>query len=86
MERVSARELKNRLGRYLKLVRHGHSLEITDRGRPVACLVPQRDDIEDRLQAMARLGMLELARAPLQIKEPEVKSRASVAELLIEDR
>jgi len=37
---VGARELKVRLGRYLRRVRQGHRLVVTDRGQPVAELCP----------------------------------------------
>ena len=37
---VGARELKVRLGRYLKHVRQGHTLIVTDRGQPIAELRP----------------------------------------------
>jgi prevent-host-death family protein len=37
---VGARELKVRLGRYLRRVRQGHRLIVTDRGQPVAELRP----------------------------------------------
>lgn len=42
MERnlVGARELKARLGTYLRRVRHGRTLVVTDRGQPVAELRP----------------------------------------------
>ena len=36
---VSIREMKNRLSKYLKLVRAGKDVVITDRGRPVARLI-----------------------------------------------
>lgn len=37
---VGARELKVRLGSYLKHVRQGHTLIVTDRGQPIAELRP----------------------------------------------
>jgi prevent-host-death family protein len=37
---VGARELKVRLGTYLRRVRQGHRLVVTDRGQPVAELRP----------------------------------------------
>jgi prevent-host-death family protein len=46
MERsvVGARELKTRLGTYLRRVREGRTLLVTDRGEPIAELRPlQRD-------------------------------------------
>ena len=37
---VGAREFKTRLGTYLRRVREGRILTITDRGRPVAEVMP----------------------------------------------
>ncbi|WP_158531659.1 MULTISPECIES: type II toxin-antitoxin system Phd/YefM family antitoxin [unclassified Meiothermus] len=86
MERISARELKNRLGRYLGLVREGKSLEITDRGRPVARLVPQGTGLPERLQAMVILDFLEPGEGRLSPQPPVARARGSVAELLIAER
>jgi prevent-host-death family protein len=46
MERdvVGARELKTRLGTYLRRVREGRSLLVTDRGEPIAELRPIQAD------------------------------------------
>jgi prevent-host-death family protein len=41
---VGSRELKGRLGAYLRRVRNGHRLVVTDRGRPVAELRPIEAD------------------------------------------
>lgn len=38
------RELRQHASRYLERVRHGETLEVTDRGRPVARLVPLSSD------------------------------------------
>jgi prevent-host-death family protein len=40
MERVGVRELRQELSRYLRRVARGETLEVTDRGRPVAVLAP----------------------------------------------
>ncbi len=39
-ERVGVRELRDRLSGYLERARAGEQIEITDRGRPIAMLVP----------------------------------------------
>ena len=46
MERtaVGARELKTRLGTYLRRVREGRTLLVTDRGEPIAELRPLPND------------------------------------------
>ena len=63
MERVTstvgARELKTRLGSYLKRVGRGHSFIVTDRHQPVAELRPlgqAASPVDARLAAMAALG------------------------------
>jgi prevent-host-death family protein len=44
MERIGVRELRQHASRYLARVATGESIEVTDRGRPVALLVPVRED------------------------------------------
>jgi prevent-host-death family protein len=40
MKRIGIRELRQRASRYLREVERGQTIEVTDRGRPVAHLVP----------------------------------------------
>lgn len=40
MKTVGSRELKNRLGRYLGMVGRGETIIVTDRGKPVARILP----------------------------------------------
>lgn len=40
LDRVGIRELRQNLSVYLRRVKTGESLEVTERGRPVALLVP----------------------------------------------
>lgn len=44
MDRIGVRELRQHASRYLDRVAHGETLEVTDRGRPVARLVPITPD------------------------------------------
>ena len=43
MERFGVRELRQRASELLRLVEAGETIEITDRGRPVALLTPLPD-------------------------------------------
>ena len=43
MRTVGVRELRQRVSEFLRLVEAGESFEVTDRGRPVALLVPLPD-------------------------------------------
>jgi prevent-host-death family protein len=55
MERIGVRELRQHASRYLALVARGERIEITDRGRPVAMLVPLRGDRWGDLLATGRV-------------------------------
>lgn len=56
-DRVGVRELRQNLSVYLRRVQAGETLEVTERGRPVAILAPPPESasILDRLGAERRL-------------------------------
>ena len=69
MDRVGVRELRQNLSVYLRRVRRGEALEVTERGEPVAVLQPiaREDDALSRLQARGvsiRRGLGNLADLP----------------------
>jgi prevent-host-death family protein len=55
--RVGVRELRQNLSRYLRRVASGESLEVTERGKPVAVLAPLTDSSSplQRLVASGRV-------------------------------
>ena len=58
---VGSRELKTRLGSYLRRVQAGVTLIVTERGRPVAELRPIGSgtrSLEDRLAELAAIGVV----------------------------
>ena len=55
MDRIGVRELRQHASRYLDRVVHGESLEVTDRGRPVARLVPVQTDAWADMVARGRV-------------------------------
>ena len=55
MDRIGVRELRQHASRYLARVATGESIEVTDRGRPVAVLVPPRKDPWEELIASGRV-------------------------------
>jgi prevent-host-death family protein len=55
MRRIGVRELRQHASRYLALVARGEPIEVTDRGRPVAMLVPVRGETWDALLAGNRV-------------------------------
>jgi prevent-host-death family protein len=55
MQRIGVRELRQHASRYLALVARGERIEVTDRGRPVAMLVPVRGELWDDLRTSGRV-------------------------------
>jgi prevent-host-death family protein len=91
MQRVGARELKNRLGKYLRAVRAGQRLVITTRGKAIAELGPSRDteaepDTEKQLQELEVQGLIRLAKKPLRKIRPIASRGKAASRLIIEDR
>jgi len=85
---VGVRELKTRLSEYLRMVRTGETILITDRGQPVGRIVPANQPLEARLQTMIEAGSLAWSGQKLEPLVPvaQVRGKKSVADLLIEDR
>jgi len=85
---VGVRELKNRLSEYLRLVRTGERVMITERGRPVAVISPPPVTPADRrIEAMLREGVVRWGGGKPRgaARPPRIKG-ASVAQAVIEDR
>ena len=85
---VGVRELKARLSEYLRQVKQGRTIVITERGKPVGRLVPTGQSLEQRLQAMIDAGLAEWNGKPLPPMKPlaKLKGGRSIADLIIEDR
>ncbi len=56
MDRIGVRELRQHASRYLARVAGGETLEVTDRGRPVALLVPVGSDVWQALLGSGRVS------------------------------
>lgn len=84
------RELKTHLSHYLKKVKLGESVVITDRGKPVGRIVPvdEPESIEERSRQLVAAGLVEWngERFDPPPPGPIVKGKKTIAELLLEDR
>ncbi len=85
MAEAGIRDLRDHLSRYLEQVRAGEELTVTDRGRPVARLVPVGEPRPfDRLVAD---GLIEPAGNPRRDRPTErVAAEAPVSDLVAEQR
>ena len=94
MKSVGLRELKNRLSEYIREVRSGEAVLVTDRGDVVAELVPPGQRPDERgfpsgLMALARRGLVTLGapnEATLYPNLSRLLKRHRTALLLDEER
>jgi len=92
MKTVGSRELKNRLGRYLGMVGRGETIIVTDRGKPVARLVPpspkQADPVglEEVLEQLEAEGHLRRGSGHYATFEPVRKKGKPASRMILEDR
>jgi prevent-host-death family protein len=69
MRAIGIRELRQQASKYLRDVEAGETIEVTDRGRPVALIVPLPR--AGRLQRLATAGRLDEARGDaLELGDP----------------
>lgn len=94
MKTVGSRELKNRLGRYLGLVRRGETIIVTDRGKTVAHLIPPTPDekadngLDTLLRRLEAEGHLRMAKNPSKNRgfHPIVTRGKPASQMVMEDR
>jgi antitoxin (DNA-binding transcriptional repressor) of toxin-antitoxin stability system len=95
MKSVGVRELKNRLSEYLREVRSGERVLVTDRGEVVAELGPpgqggREPDVPAALLALARRGLATLGAPGDSTVYPALQRRkrrkVTAAQLLDEER
>lgn len=91
MDRIGVRELNQNTSQVLARVSGGETIEITDRGRPVARLVPVDDDASTlarlvgsgRAVAPTSIGPVAL---PPRLGDPNVDAASELAAMRDEER
>lgn len=54
---VGIRELKTQLSEYLRRVKSGQTIVITERGQPIGRIIPQAKSLEERMQYLIDAGL-----------------------------
>ena len=82
------RELKTHLSAYLRRVKAGETIIITERGTPVGRIVLIGASLENQMEALVHAGLVSWNGKKLRRITPvaRAKDAKTVAELLIEDR
>ena len=85
---VGVRELKTQLSKYLRYVKAGRTVTVTERGKAIVQLIPASQTAEERMRTMVRAGLAEWSGEPLPPVKPvaRVRGKKTIAEMLIEDR
>ena len=85
---VGVREFKARLSHYIREIQAGHTITVTDRGRPVGYLVPATTDLQSRLQAMQNAGLLHWSGHKPKLGNPvgRLKVQNSLTQIISEMR
>ncbi len=92
MKTVGSRELKNRLGRYLGLVRKGETVIVTDRGKTVAHIIPptstqgDANSLDEFLKQLESEGHLRLGTRPFKRVRPRQLKGKPASQIIMEER
>lgn len=93
MQSIGVKELKNRLTHYLKMVRNGEQVVVTERGNPIAILhglenVEVTASAEEKLAALAARGLVRLPQK--WVAMPRIKAIKSTgtpaSRIIVEER
>lgn len=86
--RVGVRDLKARLSEYLRQVRQGQTVIITDHGRPIDRLLPVDQPLEEWLKTLQDAGMVAWNGQKLKPITPAAVNRGDrqVSDILAEMR
>lgn len=86
--KTSIRELKSNLSVYLRHVKAGGSVIITEDGKPIGRIAPIAPSVESRLDALNQAGLIAWDGRRLGAVAPvgRVRGGRTVADLLLEDR
>ena len=86
---VGIRKLKAQLSGYLKEVKNGSTVVITERGVPVGRIIPAQELPEEKMQHLIRSGDIAWSGKKLQAGRPTAKlrrGRKTIAEIVSENR
>jgi len=86
--RVGARELKSKLSEYLRRVKAGETIIVTERGKTIGHIVPVKPTLEKRLKGLTESGVAEWDGRKYQPQKPVARNRGrkQLSDLVIEDR
>ncbi|EFK06019.1 toxin-antitoxin system, antitoxin component, PHD family [delta proteobacterium NaphS2] len=88
MESIGIRHLKENLSRYMKQVKSGQSIVITDRKKEIAVIIPfERTPVKEKVWPLIQSGMVQWSGGKPKGMSHRIPSKGkSVSQAVIEDR
>ena len=85
---VGVRELKTQLSKYLRQVKAGRSVIITEHGKMVGRIIPSEASLEEKMEAMRRAGLIHWSGRKLKPMKPiaRLRGKKSIADLISDNR
>ncbi len=87
METIGIRELKDNLSRYMKRVKSGEKIIVTDRKKEIAIILPLEKSKEEKIYQLIQRGVASWSGSKPEGMPGKIISRGkSVSDAVIEDR
>jgi prevent-host-death family protein len=85
---VGIRDLKAHLSEYMKRVKSGQSIVVTEHGKPVGRILPVGMNLEDRIELLRKAGLIEWNGKKLRRIKPPAVNRGDklVSDIVVELR
>ena len=87
-KRVGIRKLKVQLSAYIREVKKGNTVIITERGNAVGRIMPVSESLEERIQSLVRSGIADWNGKKVKPGKPaaKIKGRKTLAKIVSEGR
>jgi prevent-host-death family protein len=85
---VGIRELKAQISKYMRRVKEGQTLVITERGKPIGRIIPAEQTLEERMLRLVEAGIVKWNGKKLEPRDPIAVNRGprQISDLVVEDR
>ncbi len=86
--KVGTRELKSKLSEYLRRVKGGETILVTERGKPIGQIIPIKPTLQEKMQNVVDAGLAEWNGKKVRPSKPAAINRGAkqISDLVVEDR
>jgi prevent-host-death family protein len=86
--RVGTRELRSKFSEYMRRVKKGETIIVTERGKAVARFMPASQSVEERIWAMVDAGLADWNGKKPKPYKPKIVNRTGklMSDIVVEDR